>query len=57
VGITAGDGFVGTVVNGGYWWVLYGFIITFVPCLIVGIVARSVFHISYYSICGMLTGE
>jgi len=56
VGITAGDGFVETVVNGGYWWVLYGFLITFVPCLIVGLLARHAFHLSYYSICGMLTG-
>ena len=56
VGITAGDGFIGTVVNGGYWWVLYGFLITFIPCLVVGLLARHTFHLSYYSISGMLTG-
>lgn len=56
VGITAGSGFIETVVGGGYWWVLYGFLITFLPCLVVGLLARSVFHLSYYSISGMLSG-
>ena len=32
VGISAGDGFVDTIVNnGGFAWIGYGFIITFVP--------------------------
>lgn len=56
VGITAGSGFIETVMGGGYWWVLYGFLITFLPCLVVGLLARSVFHLSYYSISGMLSG-
>ena len=56
VGITAGEGFIGTIANGGYWWVLYGFLITVVPCFLTGLIARHAFHISYYSICGMLTG-
>mgnify|MGYP003291988951 CR=1 FL=1 len=56
VGITAGDGFVDMVADGGYWWVLYGFLITFVPCFIVGLVARYVFSLSYFSISGMLAG-
>jgi len=56
VGITAGGGFIQTVANGGYWWVLYGFLITVVPCFVVGLLARHAFHLSYYSICGMITG-
>ena len=56
VGINAGSGFIETVMDGGYWWVLYGFIITFVPCLVVGLLARWVFHLSYFSIVGMLAG-
>lgn len=56
VGLGAGVGFVETVLNGGYWWVLYGFIITFVPCLVVGVVARVVFHRSYFTIAGMISG-
>ena len=56
VGLGAGDGFVDIVVNGGYWWVLYGFIITFLPCMIIGIVARVFFHRSYFTIAGMISG-
>lgn len=56
VGITAGDGFIEMVCDGGYWWILYGLIITFVPSLIVGLVARYAFKLSYFSISGMLSG-
>ncbi len=56
VGLGAGDGFVETVTNGGYWWVLYGFIITFLPCMIIGILARVVFKRSYFTIAGMISG-
>lgn len=56
VGLGAGAGFVDTVLDGGYWWVLYGFLITFLPCMIVGIVARLVFHRSYFTIAGMISG-
>lgn len=56
VGLGAGVGFVDTVCNGGYWWVLYGFIITFLPCMIIGILARVVFHRSYFTIAGMISG-
>ena len=56
VGIGAGDGFLHTVATGGYWWVLYGFIITFVPCLLTALLARWKFHLSYFSIVGMLSG-
>ena len=56
VGLGAGIGFVDTVMNGGYWWVLYGFIITFVPCMIVAVMARLIFHKSYFTIAGMISG-
>lgn len=56
VGIGAGNGFVDTVLNGGYWWVLYGFIITVLPILVVGVLARKVFKIGYFSIAGMISG-
>lgn len=56
VGLGAGVGFVDTVMNGGYWWVLYGFLITFVPCLTVGIIARLFCHRSYFTIAGMISG-
>lgn len=56
VGLGAGVGFVDTVLNGGYWWVLYGFIITFLPCMIIGVFARLVLHRNYFSIAGMISG-
>lgn len=56
VGLGAGQGFVATVMEGGYWWVLYGFIITFVPCMLIGIIARYLFHCSYFTIIGMISG-
>lgn len=56
VGIGAGNGFVETVLNGGYWWVLYGFIITVVPLLIIGTIARVFCKLSYFTIAGLISG-
>lgn len=56
VGLGAGVGFVDTVLGGGYWWVLYGFLITFLPCMLIGILARVVFKRSYFTIAGMISG-
>lgn len=56
VGIGAGNGFVDTIMSGGYWWVLYGFLITVIPCIIIGIVARKVCKLSFFTIAGLLSG-
>lgn len=56
VGIGAGDGFIQTILNGGYMWVLYGVIITMVPCLIIGSIARWLCKLSYFTIAGMISG-
>ena len=57
VGLGAGEGFVETVVNGGgYMWVLYGFIITVLPLLIVGILGRLIFKVNYLTLMGLLAG-
>lgn len=56
VGIGAGNGFVDTLTNGGYWWVLYGFLITTLPCLIVGVIARVNFKLSFFTIAGLVSG-
>ena len=40
VGLGAGENFVSSILNGGYWWILYGALITLVPVLIVGMIAR-----------------
>lgn len=56
VGIGAGDGFVDAVVGGGYRWIGYGFIITVLPLLIVGIVARVWLKMNYYTLMGLMSG-
>lgn len=57
VGIGAGANFASTVFNTtGMWWVVWGFIITFVPLMIVGCIARGIFKINYLTIMGMLSG-
>ena len=57
VGLGAGDGFVDAVVNGGYRWVGYGFIITVLPVLIVGLFARLKLKMNYYTLMGLLAGS
>ncbi|MDL2252398.1 putative transporter, partial [Odoribacter sp. OttesenSCG-928-J03] len=58
VGLGAGEGFVDTIVNGGgYMWILYGFIITTVPLFIVGIIARAVYKMNYFTLIGLLAGS
>ena len=58
VGIAAGGDFAATVFNTtGLQWVLYGFLITFFPLLIVGIIARGKYKLNYFSIMGLLAGS
>ncbi|MDE5845529.1 MAG: putative transporter [Muribaculaceae bacterium] len=57
VGISAGQGFVDTVFNEtGMWWVIWGFIITIIPLIIVGCVARWRYKINYLTIMGLFSG-
>lgn len=57
VGIKAGANFWDTVAAGdGLLYVLTGFIITIVPILIVGTIARLKFRFNYFTIMGMLAG-
>ena len=58
VGIEAGEHFVETVVHGnGLSYVGYGFLITVVPLLIVGIVARLYFKVNYFTLMGLIAGS
>ncbi|MBQ7343000.1 MAG: putative transporter [Alistipes sp.] len=57
VGLGAGDGFVDTVINGGYVWIGYGAIITILPILLVGIFARFALKMNFYTIMGTLSGS
>ena len=57
VGIKAGAGFWDTVVQGdGLKYVGCGFLITIIPILIVGTIARLKFKFNYFTIMGMLAG-
>ena len=57
VGIGAGDGFVDAIVGGGYRWIGYGFIITVLPIMIVGLFARLKLKLNYYTLMGLLSGS
>ncbi len=57
VGIKAGAGFWDTVVSGdGLKYVGTGFLITIIPILIVGTIARIKYKFNYFTIMGMLAG-
>lgn len=57
VGIKAGNGFWETVVSGdGLKYVGTGFLITIIPILIVGTIARLRYRFNYFTIMGMLAG-
>ena len=57
VGIKAGASFFSTVVDGdGLLYVLTGFLITVVPILIVGPIARLKFKFNHFTIAGMIAG-
>ena len=58
VGIGAGDGFVDTIVNnGGFAWIGYGFIITFLPLIIVGSIGRYFCKVNYFTLMGLIAGS
>ena len=56
VGLGAGENFVSAIVGGGYWWILYGALITLVPVFLTGLIARAVFKLNFYQLCGLLSG-
>ncbi len=58
VGLKSGGNFVDTFVNGnGLEWMGYGVIITFVPLMLVGILARLYLKLNYLTLCGLLAGS
>ena len=57
VGIKAGANFFDTVIQGdGLLYVLTGFLITVIPILVVGPIARLKFKFNYFTIMGMIAG-
>ena len=57
VGFGAGKTFIPTLLNGGYMWIAYGLIITLLPLLLVGIIARCWLKMDYFSLMGLLAGS
>ena len=56
VGLSVGDGFIPTIINGGYMWIIYGFAITMIPLLVIGFLAYKGMKINYFKVIGLLTG-
>ncbi len=57
VGIKAGGGFLETIVQGdGLKYVYTGFLITIIPIIIVGLIARLKYKFNYFTIMGMIAG-
>ena len=57
VGFGAGKTFIPTLVGGGYMWIGYGVIITMLPLLIIGTVARKWVKLDYFTLMGLIAGS
>ena len=58
VGIKAGENFVQMVVEGdGILYVGLGFLITFIPLIIIGIIARWHHRVNYFTLMGLIAGS
>ena len=58
VGLSAGEGFIDTIVNGGgYLWVMYGVVITVAPLLIGAAIGRFGYKLNYYTLMGVMAGS
>ncbi|MDO4190903.1 MAG: putative transporter [Bacteroidales bacterium] len=56
VGLTAGENFVPTIMQGGYMWIIWGFLITVIPTMLMAVIARLVWKFDYFTILGALSG-
>ena len=58
VGLQAGDGFFDTLKTPlGLYWLGLGAMVTLIPLLVVGVIARAIFKVNYLHACGMLCGS
>ena len=57
VGFGAGGSFVETLLDGGYVLIGYGVIITLLPLLLIGIIARQWMKLDYFSLMGLIAGS
>ena len=57
VGLSAGGGFARAFVSGnGFLYMALGLLVTLIPVLITGVIARKAFHLNYYSVVGLISG-
>lgn len=57
VGLSAGGGFVDSILSGGYVWIGYGFLITIVPLLVMGYVGKRWMGVNYLTLSGVMAGS
>ena len=57
VGLGAGKTFIPTLVDGRYVWIGYGVLITMLPLLIVGFMARKWCKLDYFTLMGLIAGS
>ncbi|MBQ9602359.1 MAG: putative transporter [Paludibacteraceae bacterium] len=57
VGFGAGKSFIPTLLDGGYVWIGYGVIITMVPLLLIGVIARLWLKLDYFTLMGLIAGS
>lgn len=58
VGLKSGGHFLETLLSSeGLEWIAYGAVITFVPLIITGFIARLYGHMNYLTLCGLLAGS
>ena len=57
VGFGAGKTFIPTLLDGGYVWIGYGVIITLLPLVVIGLIARWWLKLDYFSLMGLLAGS
>lgn len=56
VGLGAGRTFVSSLTAGGWWWILYGALITVIPIVVIALVGRFLCKLNFYQICGLISG-
>ena len=57
VGFGAGQSFIPTLIGGGYVWIGYGVLITLLPLLLIGCIARLWFKLDYFTLMGLMAGS
>ena len=57
LGLSVGENFLPTMTAGGYIWIGYGFMMTVVPLLVVGMIAYKALKMNYFNVIGLLIGS